>query len=109
MLKPRILRTTSLSLFFVLSGFALVHAQTPPAPTEPPSRLSLFVHDFTTWLDHVGGDSAKHNRAASHSPPLPPPRPRQPERASAAVASNKEFVPAPVASKKETLTPVQIR
>jgi len=109
MLKPRILRTTSLSLFFVLSAFALVHAQTPPAPTEPPSRLSLFVYDFTTWLDHVGGTGAKHNRVVSHSPPLP--RPRQAERPSEAVESKQlsELAPAPVASKKTTPTPVQIR
>lgn len=106
MLKLKILRATSFSVFFLLLG-SLVHAQTPPAPTETPSRLSLFVHDFTTWLDHVGGASAKHNRTVSHSPPLP--RPRQAERAPAAVASNKEFALAPVALKKETPTPVQIR
>jgi hypothetical protein len=108
MMNLRILKTSSFSLFFLLSGFALVQAQTPPAPTETPSRLSLFVHDFTTWLDHAGGASAKHNRAVS--PPLP--RPRQAERASAAFASNQEpseFAPAPVASKKKTATPVQIR
>ena len=100
--------TASFSLFFVLSGIALVHAQTPPAPTETPSRLSLFVHDFTTWLDHVGGTRANHSRVVNHSPP-PLPRPRLAERVSGAVASNKEFAPTPVAPKKETLTPIQIR
>jgi hypothetical protein len=105
MIKLRILRTTGFSLFFLLSG-SLVYAQAP-APTETPSRLSLFVHDFTTWLDHIGG--AKHNRVVSHSLPLP--RPRQAERASAEVAPKQlsELAPAPVASRKATLTPVQIR
>jgi hypothetical protein len=110
MMKIRILRTASFSLFFLLSGFALVHAQAPPAPAESPSRLSAFVRDFTTWLDHVGGTGAKHSRVVSHPPPLP--RPRQTERASAAVASNQElseFAPAAVASKKKTPTLVQIR
>jgi hypothetical protein len=110
MMELRILlRTTTFSIFFLLSGFALVHAQAPPAPPEAPSRLSLFVHDFTTWLDHVGGTDVKHNRVVSHSPPMP--RPRPVERASA-VASNQElseFAPAPVASQKKTPTPVQIR
>ena len=113
MMKLRILRTTSFSLFFLLSGFAL--AQAPPAPTEAPSRLSMFVHDFTNWLDHLGtdadhnGSGADHSRVVSHSPPLPRPRPA--ERAST-VASNQglsEFARAPVASKKKTPTAVQIR
>jgi hypothetical protein len=110
MMKIRILRTASLSLFVLLSDFALVHAQAPPAPAESPSRLSAFVRDFTTWLDHVGGTGANRSRVVSHPPPLP--RPRQTERASAAVASNQElseFAPAPVASKKKTPTLVQIR
>jgi hypothetical protein len=96
MMKLKILRTTSFSLFFLLSGYTLVHAQAPPASTEAPSRLSMFVHDLTTWLDRIGDTGAKHSRVVSHSPPLP--RPRQAERASAAVASN-----------KKTPTPVQIR
>jgi hypothetical protein len=106
--KLTLLRTTSFSLFFLLSGSALVYAQAP-APTETPSRLSLFVHDFTTWLDHVGGNGDKRNRVVSHSPPLPRPRPA--EGASAAVASKQlsELAPAPLASKKTTSTPVQIR
>jgi hypothetical protein len=129
------LRTASFSLFFLLSGVALALAQaSPPEPTEPPSRLSMFVHDVTDWVDHIITD-AKHSitdadhistddhtttsadhistgadrHRASHSPPLP--RPRQAKRASA-VASNQElseFAPASVASKKKTLTPVQIR
>ena len=61
MMKLKILRTTSFSMFFLLSA-SLVHAQ-EPAPTETPSRLSLFVHDFTTWLGHVGGASAKRPTA----------------------------------------------
>jgi hypothetical protein len=129
------LRTASFSLFFLLSGVALALAQaSPPEPTEPPSRLSMFVHDVTDWVDHIITD-AKHSitdadhistddhtttsadhistsadrHRASHSPPLP--RPRQAKRASA-VASNQElsgFAPASVASKKKTPTPVQIR
>ena len=110
MMKLRILRTTSFSLFFLLSGFALVHAQAPPPePSEAPSRLSMFVHDFTNWLDHVGDTGANHSRVVSHSPPLPRPRPA--ELASAPVASSQElseFELAPVASKKKTLMPVQI-
>jgi hypothetical protein len=110
MMKIGILRTTRFSLFFLLSGVALVHAQAPPAPAESPSRLSAFVRDFTIWLDHVGGTRANHSRVVNHPPPLP--RPRQAERASAAIASNQqlsEFALAPVASKKKTPTPVQIR
>ena len=110
MMKLRILRTSSFSLFFLLSGYTLVHAQAPPASTEAPSRLSMFVHDLTTWLDRIGDTGAKHSRVVSHSPPLP--RPRQAEQASAAVASNQELseiAPAPVASNKKTPTPVQIR
>jgi hypothetical protein len=109
MMKLRELSTASLSLFFLLSGFVLVHAQAPAAPIEPPPALSAIVHDFTRWLDHIGLTGADHHRVNSHSPPLP--RPRPPERASAPVASNKElseFAPAPVPSKKKTITPVQI-
>jgi hypothetical protein len=108
MRKLRILKTASFSVFFLLSGFALVHAQAPE-PTEAPSRLSLFVHDFTTWFEHIRSTRAKHNRVVSHSPPLP--RPRQAERPSEAVASKQlsELAPAPDASKKKTPTPVQIR
>jgi hypothetical protein len=104
-MKLRILGTTSFSLFFLLSGF--VHAQAPPTPTDAPSPLSAIVHDFTNWLDHLGTDVDHHR--ASHSPPLPRPRPAE---LASAVASNQElseFAPAPVASKKKTPTPVQIR
>ena len=95
----RVLRTASLSIFFLLSGFALAHAQAlPPEPTEPPSRLSMFVHDVTNWFDHVITD-AEH---ITHSPPLPRPRPA--ELASAHVASIQELLE----SKKKTPTPVQI-
>jgi hypothetical protein len=60
MMKQRVIRTASFSIFFLLSGFALVHAQVPPPdPTEPPSRLSMFVHDVTNWADHIITD-AKH-------------------------------------------------
>jgi len=101
MMKLRILGTASFSLLFLLSGFALVRAQEPSAP------LSAIVHDFTNWWDHIG-THVDHHRA-THSPPLP--RPRPPELASG-VASNQElseFAPAPVTSKKKTPTPVQIR
>ena len=115
MRKLRVLRTASLSIFFLLSGFALAHAQAlPPEPTEPPSRLSMFVHDATNWFDHVITDAehiiadadqistgADHHRI-THSPPLPRPRPA--ELASAHVASSQELSE----SKKKTPTPVQI-
>jgi hypothetical protein len=125
MMKQRVTRTASFSLFFLLSGFALVHAQVPPPePTEPPSRLSMFAHDVSSWVDHIITD-AKHiitdadhtdadhtnadhiNTDADHvstgadhhrvtrSPPLPRPRPA-------------ELASAPVASKEKTLTPIQI-
>ena len=102
MRKLRVLRTASLSIFFLLSGFALAHAQAlPPEPTEPPSRLSMFAHDVSNWLDHIITD-AKHiitdadhintdadhistdadhvstgtdHHRVTHSPPLPRPRP----------------------------------
>ena len=39
---------------------ALALAQaSPPDPTEPPSRLSLFAHDVSNWVDHIITD-AKH-------------------------------------------------
>jgi hypothetical protein len=125
MMKQKVTRTASFSLFFLLSGFALVHAQVPPPePTEPPSRLSMFAHDVSSWVDHIITD-AKHiitdadhtdadhtdadhintdadrvSTAADHhrvtrSPPLPRPRPA-------------ELASAPVASKEKTLTPIQI-
>ena len=48
MMKLRAIRTASFSLFFLLSGFALALAQaSPPDPTEPPSRLTLFAHDVS--------------------------------------------------------------
>jgi hypothetical protein len=60
MMKQKVTRTASFSLFFLLSGFALVHAQVPPPePTEPPSRLSMFAHDVSSWVDHIITD-AKH-------------------------------------------------
>ena len=121
-MKQRVIRTASFSLFFLLSGFALVPAQVPPPePTEPPSRLSMFAHDVSNWLDHVIAD-AKHiitdadhiNTDADHistdtdrvstgadhhrvtnSPPLPRPRPA-------------ELASAPVASKEKTLAPIKI-
>src|SRR6516164_8941227 len=99
MMKLRILGTVSFSLFFLLSGFALAHAQEPPAPTDAPSPLSAIVHDFTNWWDHIG-THVNHHRT-THSPPLP--RPRPPKLASA-VASNQalsEFAPAPVASRRK--------
>jgi hypothetical protein len=106
----------------LLSGFALVHAQvSPPEPTEPPSRLSMFAHDVSSWVDHIITD-AKHiitdadhtntdadhiNTDADHvstgadhhrvtrSAPLPRPRPA-------------ELASAPVASKEKMPTPIQI-
>jgi len=107
MMKLRILGTTSFSLFFLLSGFALVHAQAPPAPTDAPSPLSAIVHDFTNWWDHIGTHAGHHR--VTHSAPLPRPRPSE---LASAVASNQELsesAPAPIASKKKTPTPVQIR
>jgi hypothetical protein len=60
MMKQKVTRTASFSLFFLLSGFALAHAQVPPSePTEPPSRLSMFAHDVSSWVDHIITD-AKH-------------------------------------------------
>ena len=104
MMKQKVARTASFSLFFLLSGFALVRAQVPPpGPTEPPSRLSMFAHDVSSWVDHIITDAkpiitdadhintaADHiNTAADHvstgadhhrvtrSPPLPRPRPTE--------------------------------
>src|SRR6516162_9862840 len=100
MMKQKVTRTASFSLLFLLSGFALVHAQVPPPePTEPPSRLSMFAHDVSNWLDHIITDAnhvvtgADHHRV-THSPPLPRPRPA-------------ELASAPVASKEKTPTPIQ--
>jgi len=127
-MKQTVTRTASFSLFFLLSGFALVHAQVPPPEsTEPPSRLSMFAHDVSSWVDHIITD-AKHittdadhintdanrvstgadHRRASHSPPWPR---LAAKPASAHVASNtewSEFLPSPGASKKNTPTLVQI-
>ena len=102
MMKARVSRTASFSLFFLVSGFAPAHAQAiaSAAPTEAPSPLSAIAHDFTTWLSHVGG--ANKDRTGRHSLPLPRPRP---------VVSNmewSEFVPPPSAFKKKMPTPVQI-
>jgi hypothetical protein len=112
MMKARVLRTASFSLFFLVSVFAPAHAQAAAngAPSEAPSPLSAIAHDFTTWLNHVTGNGANNHRAGRHSSPLPRPRPAA-EPASAPVASNKqwsEFVPSPGASKKKTPTLVQI-
>jgi hypothetical protein len=105
MMKQRVTRTAGFSLFFLLSGLALVHAQVPQEPTEPPSRLSMFAHDVSNWVDHIITD-AKHiitdtdnvstdadrvstgpdHHRVTHSPPLP----------------------RPVASKEKTPTPIQI-
>jgi hypothetical protein len=120
MMKQKVTRTASFSLFFLLSGFALAHAQVPPPePTEPPSRLSMFAHDVSSWVDHIITDAkhiitdadhtdadhiitdadhvstgADHHRV-TRSPPLPRPRPA-------------ELASAPVASKEKTPTPIQI-
>jgi hypothetical protein len=122
MMKLRTIRTASFSLIFLLSGFALVHAQVPPPePTEPPSRLSMFAHDVSSWVDHIITDAkhivtdadhintdadrvstdadrvstgADHHRV-THSPPLPRPRPG-------------ELASTPVASKEKTPTRIQI-
>jgi uncharacterized protein involved in copper resistance len=130
MMKQRVTRTASFSLFFLLSGFALAHAQVPPPePTEPPSRLSMFAHDVSSWVDHIITD-AKHiitdadhtdadhtnadhtnadhintdadhvsTGADHHRVTRSPPLPR-PRPA--------ELASAPVASKEKTLTPIQI-
>jgi uncharacterized protein involved in copper resistance len=130
MMKQKVTRTASFSLFFLLSGFALVHAQVPPPePTEPPSRLSMFAHDVSSWVDHIITDAkhiitdAKHTDADHtdadhtdadhintdadhvstgadhHRVTRSPPLPR-PRPA--------ELVSAPVASKEKTPTPIQI-
>src|SRR6516162_190589 len=116
MMKLRATRTASFSVFFLLSGFALAFAQaSPPGPTEPPSRLPMFVHDVTNWVhhivtegkhiisdndhistdaDHIGtdddhvGTSADRHRT-THAIPLPRPRPA--ELASTPVASSQEL------------------
>ncbi len=118
--QQKVTRTASFSLFFLLSGCALSHAQVPPSEqTEPPSRLSMFAHDVSSWVDHVITDAkhiitdadhtdadhintdgdhvstgADHHRV-TRSPPLPRPRPA-------------ELASAPVASKEKIPTPVQI-
>src|ERR1700751_6356733 len=97
MMKQKVTRTASFSLFFLLSGFALAHAQVPPPePSEPPSRLSMFAHDVSSWVDHIITDAkhiitdadhintdadqvstgADHHRV-TRSPPLPRPRPAE--------------------------------
>ena len=107
MMKARVLRTTSLSLCFLLSVFTRAHSQ---APNEAPSPLSAISHDFTTWLNHVAGNGDHNHWAGHHPSPLPRPRPAG-ELASKPVASNKEwseFVPPAGASKKTMSTFVQI-
>ena len=102
MMKARVART-GFSLFFLLSVFALAaQAATNGPPAEPPSRLSMLVHDFSTWLNHVTGTRANDHQAGRHSLPLPRPRPAA-EPAPKPVASNKEwseFVPPPASKKK---------
>jgi hypothetical protein len=112
MMKTRVSRAASFSLFFLLSVFAPAHAQaaTSGALSEPPSPLSAIVHDFTTWLNHVAGNGANNHRAGRYPSPLPRPRPAA-ELASHPVASNKEwseFVPPLGAPKKKTPALVQI-
>ena len=112
MMKARVFRIASFSLFFLLSLFAPAHAQaaTSGAPIEAPSPLSAIAHDFGTWLNRVAGNGANNQRTGRHSSPLPRPRPAA-ALASHPVASNKEwseFVPPARASKKTTPTPVQI-
>src|SRR5262249_1049506 len=129
MMKQRVARTASFSLFFLLSGFSLVHAQVPPPElTEPPSRLSMFAHDVSNCLDHIithpnhiithpdpintdtdpsNADADRINTDAGHGStgadhhrvPRSPPLPR-PRPA--------ELASAPVASKEKTPTPIQI-
>jgi len=130
MMKQKVTRTASFSLFFLLSGFALVHAQVPPPePTEPPSRLSMFAHDVSSWVDHIITDAkhiitdAKHTDADHtdadhtdadhintdadhvstgadhHRVTRSPPLPR-PRPA--------ELASAPIASKEKSPTPIQI-
>jgi hypothetical protein len=107
MMKAKVLRTASFSLFFLLSIFAPAHAPAAASgpPAEPPSRLSTLVHDFNTWLNRITGAAANH-QAGRHSPPFPRPRPVA-EATSMPVASNKEwseFVSPP----KKKPTPIQI-
>ena len=100
--RIRLTRAATLTLWFLLLTAASVHAQAPQAVLpERRSPLSEITHDFTAWLSHVTG-SANHHRAAL-SPPLPRSRPA--ELAPAPVASNKEpseLAPASVAPKKKT-------
>src|SRR5260370_29758359 len=100
--RIRVTRAATLTLWSLLLTGASVHAQAPQAATEGGSPLSEIAHDFTAWLSHVTGASANHHRAAL-SPPLPRPRPAA--LAPAPVASNKdpsELAPVPVAPKKKT-------
>jgi len=94
-----------LTLWFLLLTGVSVHAQAPQAAAERGSPLSEIAHDFTAWLSHATGASAKQHRAAASSPPLPRPRPAV--LAPAPVASNKdpsELAPVPVAPQKKTPT-----
>jgi hypothetical protein len=77
MMKARVFRIASFSLFFLLSLFATAHAQaaTSGAPIEAPSPLSAIAHDFATWLNHDAGNGANNHRAGRHPSPLPRPRP----------------------------------
>jgi hypothetical protein len=111
MMKARVART-GFCLFFLLSVFAPAHAQvaTSSPPSEPPSRLAMVVHDFSTWLNHVTGTSANSHQAGRNSQPMPRPRPTA-DAAPKPVASNKEwseFLPPSGTSKKKTPAPVQI-
>ena len=109
-MRIRAIRVAKLTLWFLLLTGASVHAQAPQAAPERGSPLSEIAHDFSAWISHVTGASAKQHRAAlspASSPPLPRPRPAA--LAPAPLASNKDpselapvLAPVPVAPKKKT-------
>lgn len=110
MMKARVLRIASFSLFFLLSAFGAAHAQEAAngAPSEARSPLAAIAHDFTTWLNHAAGNGANNHRATRHPSLLPRPRPAA-ELASHPIASNtgwSEFVPPSGATKKTTPVPI---
>ena len=110
-MKARLLKTATLTLFFLLSVFAVAHAQDDAndAPSEAPSVLSAIAHDFTKLVNHVIGNDANDandHGAGRHSPPLPRPRPRLAAERASTNEEWSEFVPSPGASKKNV--PVQI-
>ena len=133
MMKQRVTRTASFSLFFLLSGFALVHAQVPPPdPTEPPSRLSMFAHDVSNWVDHIITDAkhiititdntdadhintdadhistADHVSTAAHHVSTGADHDRVTHSPPLPRPRPAELASAPVASKEKTPTPIQI-